>query len=102
METSKENNESYYKAKESVRQVQIFYMHVVGYIIIVALLSYNIYIAEGIYRNFFVWLDNIFLVLWTIFIIVHGCRVFKKRIFKKSWEERKMQEFIAREKKQKK
>lgn len=101
MEASKEKNESYYKAKEKVKQIQIFYLHLVGYIIIVILLSYNIYIAEGEYKNFFIWLDTTFLVLWTIFIIIHGWRVFKGRFFKKSWEDRKIQEFIEKDKKSK-
>lgn len=100
METKEEKNKSYISAKEKVRQIQIFYMHLVGYIIVVLLLSYNIYIAEGEYRTFFVWLDIFFLVAWTIFIFIHGWRVFKgRRIFNKSWEERKMKEFMEKNKK---
>jgi len=101
METPIEKNKSYFKAKEKVRQIKIFYMHLVGYIIVVMLLSYNLYIVEGEYKNFFIWLDLIFLVSWTIFIIVHGWVVFKGRIFKRSWEERKIQEFMDKDKKKK-
>ena len=41
-----EKNDAFFKAKEKVRHVKIFYMHVVGYIIIVALLLFNIYILD--------------------------------------------------------
>ncbi|MFI1745717.1 2TM domain-containing protein [Thalassobellus sediminis] len=98
MKTLNEKNESYIKAKEKVKSIQIFYIHLVGYIIVVLLLSYNIYIAAGEYRNFFVWLDIFFLVAWTIFIVLHGRNVFKgKRIFNKSWEERKIKEHIEKQ-----
>ncbi len=77
-------------------------MHLVGYIIIVMLLSYNLYIVGGEYKNFIIWLDLIVLVLWTIFILVHAWRVFKgRRLFKKSWEERKMKEYMDKEERKK-
>ncbi|MFI1772325.1 2TM domain-containing protein [Thalassobellus citreus] len=102
MKTSNEKNESYIKAKEKVKSIQIFYIHLVGYIIIVMLLLFNIYIAAGPYRNFFVWFDIWVIVAWTVFIILHGRNVFKgKRIFNKSWEERKIKEHIEKQQKNK-
>lgn len=95
METLKERNKSYLRAKEKVRNIKIFYMHLVGYIIFVALLSYNLYIVEDGYKDFFIWFNSIFMVSWTIFIAIHAWNVFKGRIFfKKSWEDRKLKEYM--------
>lgn len=83
------------KAKERVRKIKIFYIHLAGYIIAVALLLYNLYIVAGPYKNNIISLNLSILVVWTIFIIVHGLNVFKeKRIFKKSWEDKKTNEFL--------
>tara|TARA_R110000868_G_scaffold374257_1_gene638651 strand:- start:3478 stop:3798 length:321 start_codon:yes stop_codon:yes gene_type:complete len=99
MENLEEKHKNYIKAKEKVRHLKIFYMHLVGYFIIVALLLYNLYIVEGEYENFFIWFNSIILIAWTIFIIVHGWNVFKGRIlFKESWEDRKLKEYLERDK----
>jgi hypothetical protein len=102
MKTSKEINKNYIVAKEKVRQLQIFYMHLVGYIIVMALLGYNLYIMQGEYKQFFFWLDITVMVLWTFFIIIHAWNIFKGRVFfKKSWEERKLKEYMENNEKQK-
>ncbi|WP_400079840.1 2TM domain-containing protein [Winogradskyella sp. R77965] len=87
------------KAKRKVRRVQIFYLHLAFYIIVVALLLFNLYIIEeGPYKNNIIALNLSILVAWTVFIIIHGLNVFKeKRIFKKSWEDKKVQEFLEKE-----
>tara|TARA_R110002050_G_scaffold53118_2_gene120785 strand:- start:10912 stop:11223 length:312 start_codon:yes stop_codon:yes gene_type:complete len=103
METSNEKNKSYLKAKEKVKNIQIFYIHLVGYIIVVMLLLYNLYIVAGVYKTFFIWFNISVMVAWTIFILVHGWCVFKgRRLFNKSWEERKMKAFIEKEEQKKK
>lgn len=102
METQNEKKKSYIKAKEKVKSIQIFYLHLVGYIIVVLLLLYNLYIVSGAYKTFFIWFDIIVLVLWTIFILVHGWIVFKgKRVFSKNWEDRKIKEYIDKKERNK-
>lgn len=83
-------------AKKHVRRIQIFYLHLVGYLIIVTLLSYNLYILEeGEYKKVITWLNLSTLVGWSIFIAIHAWSVFKgKLIFKKSWEEKKIKEYL--------
>lgn len=91
-------DEKYIKAKKKVRNLKVFYIHLVGYLILVALLLYNIYILEGEHKDFFLWFDLTVLVSWTIFIVFHAWSVYRGRIFfKKSWEERKIKEFIDKE-----
>ncbi|RED42740.1 2TM domain-containing protein [Winogradskyella eximia] len=83
------------KAKDKVRKVKVFYIHLAGYVVVVALLLYNLYIVAGPYKNNIISLNLSVLVGWTVFIIIHGLNVFKgKRIFKKSWEDKKTAQFL--------
>ena len=85
-------------ARRRVRQIQIFYFHLVLYIIVVALLLYNFYIVEGPYKNNIIALNLSVLLVWTVFTTLHGLIVFKGRqIFKKRWEDRKIEEFLEKE-----
>lgn len=86
-------------AKKHVRRIQLFYVHLAGYLIIVALLLYNLSILEeGEYKKVITWLNLTTLVCWSIFIAIHAWRVFKGRLlFKKSWEDRKIKEFLKDE-----
>lgn len=95
MKTPNEKFESYLKAKAKVKQLKIFYIHLVGYIIVVMLLCYNLYIIEEVpSKNVILWLIYTTLITWSIFIITHARCVFKWRLFKKSWEERKLKEYL--------
>jgi len=83
------------ESKKSARRIMIFYIHLVGYIVFVALLLYNLYIVEDYYKNSIISLNLSIIVAWSVFIIVHGLNVFKgKQIFKKDWEDRKTEAFL--------
>lgn len=85
------------EAKKRAKKSMIFYVHLVGYIIFVSLILYNFYILEeGPYKNNIISLNLSILFAWTVFIIIHGINVFKgKQIFKKSWEDKKLEEFLS-------
>lgn len=100
MNSPKTKKDQYIKAKERVRNIKIFYYHFVGYLILVALLLYNIYILDknNPHANFFTWFNSIIIVAWTIFIILHGRYALKgKTIFKKDWGDKKIKEFLENE-----
>lgn len=83
------------KAKKRVRGVFLFYVHLAGYIVLVALLLCNLYIVEGPYKNNIISLNLSVIVAWSVFISIHGLNIFKgKQIFKKSWEDRKTEGFL--------
>ncbi|WP_353779409.1 2TM domain-containing protein [Winogradskyella sp. 3972H.M.0a.05] len=95
MEQKSENKQDYIKAKEKVKALQLFYIHLLGYIILMGLLTYNLFIVQGEYKTAIIWLDSCVMVGWTIFIAVHAWNVFKGRLlFKESWEDRKIDEII--------
>ncbi len=90
-----EEKEQFRKAKDKVRKIKIFYIHLAGYIVGVGLLLFNLYIVDGPYKNNIISLNLSVIVAWTVFIVVHGLNVFKgKHIFKKSWEDKKAEKFL--------
>ncbi|MCR8668512.1 2TM domain-containing protein [Aestuariibaculum sp. M13] len=98
MSADNRNQEAFLKAEKKVYNLKVFYIHLVGYFILVALLVYNLYIMHGPYKDFFFWFDIIVLVAWTVFISIHGRHVFRGEIiFKKNWEERKIKEFLEKD-----
>ena len=102
--TAFNEKESLLRAKKKVRQIQIFYIHLVGYLIVVGLLLYNFYIMEeGPHTKAIVWINTSTMIGWTIFIIIHWWRVFKGRfLFKKEWEDRKIKEYLNKDTKEEK
>ena len=96
-ETDKEDH--FIKAEQKVRKLWWFYIHLVGYFVVVALILLNFYvIEEGPYKNNIISLNLSVLVAWTVIIIIHGVKIFKgKQIFKKSWEDKKIDGFLKEE-----
>lgn len=93
----KNNKEQYFiKAQKNVRKLWWFYIHLAGYIVVVALIMLNFYvIEEGPYKNNIRSLNLSILVAWTVIIIIHGIKIFRgNQIFKKSWEDKKLNEFL--------
>lgn len=99
--TNNESKQVYFKAKEKVNHVKIFYVHLVGYLIAVGLMGYNIYyihIYTSKYTNFFTWFNSIFIVAWTVFIVLHWRWAIKgKTFFSKGWEAKKAKKYIEKQ-----
>ncbi|WP_299103523.1 2TM domain-containing protein [uncultured Winogradskyella sp.] len=94
-----QEEEYYRKAKDKVKRVKSFYLHLGLYIVVVLLLLYNLYIVSGPYKNNIISLDLSIIVIWTVIIVMHGLNVFKrKQIFKKSWEDKKIEGFLKEDK----
>ncbi|MDG5492203.1 2TM domain-containing protein [Psychroserpens sp. SPM9] len=90
-----EEKKRYNKAKESVQKLKIFYLHLILYGIVIALIAYNFYILEGPYTDVITGLNISIIVFWTIIIFIHGWRVFKGRLlFRKSWEDKKIKQLL--------
>tara|TARA_R110002049_G_scaffold295640_1_gene483120 strand:- start:38 stop:355 length:318 start_codon:yes stop_codon:yes gene_type:complete len=99
MKSSEE--QQFENAKNRIRKIWWFYVHLAGYIVFSSLLIYNLYIVEGPYKNNIISLNLSILVGWTVIIIVHGLTVFKgNKIFKKRWEDKKTEEFLKEKNKE--
>lgn len=95
MEINKDEEKRFVSARHKVKRIKNFYLHIALYLIVIALLLYNFYIIEGPYTDVITGLNISIMVFWTIFITIHGLSVFKGRLlFKKSWEDRKTEEFL--------
>ncbi|WP_178987900.1 2TM domain-containing protein [Winogradskyella schleiferi] len=82
-------------AKKKVRRLRLFYIHLAAYFVFVALLLYNLYIVSGPYKDNIISLNLSIIGVWTVIIIVHGFKIFnEKRMFKKSWEDKKVEKFL--------
>lgn len=96
MKNEIDENQRLINAKKNVRRIKLFYIHLAGYMVMTALILYNFYIIEeGPYKNNIISLNLSIIVVWSVFIVIQGLVVFKgKHIFKKSWEDRKTEDFL--------
>ena len=100
MEKDSNTEQKYIQARKKVKNLKIFYIHLIGYIILVVLLCYNLWIIEGPYKDFFTWFNTIMMISWTVFIGLHALHVFKGiTFFSSSWEKKKLKEFMNEENK---
>lgn len=100
MKAPLEKNDSYLIAKEKVQKIKRFYLHLILYIIVVVLLICDFLILEenNKFADLFILFNSIVVILWAILISLHAWIVFKGRLFfKKSWEERKLKEYMGKE-----
>lgn len=99
MENSYEEEKRIEKARKKVKEIMGFYKHLAAYVMvnILLLIIKAINLEPG--EKFFT-LSTFFLAgSWGIGLLAHGVSVFGKNFFlDKNWEERKIQEFIEKEK----
>ena len=100
MSTNTDNKEIYKRAKDRVRKIKVFYIHLAGYLVVVGLILWNFYVIEegNSYKDNIMALNFSTLAAWTVFILIHAIVVFKPKLFfRKSWERKKMKEFLENE-----
>ena len=87
-------DESYERAKKRVEELKGFYGHLIAYIVVnVFLAIVNLLTTPGFWWFLFV------TFFWGIGLVAHGLSVFTKRgIFSKDWEDRKIYEYMEKEK----
>jgi len=87
-------------AKKKLQKLKIFYMHCAAYIVLLGLVIWNFLVIEdGEYKETIIWLNFTSIVVWGLFLCIHGYITFKgKFIFTKQWEDRKIKEYMEDEK----
>jgi hypothetical protein len=96
-------DERYEIAVKRVKSIKGFYVHLIVYILV------NIFIIAGNLMNnsnndpfFWSWQTFSTALFWGIGLLAHGLSVFGKNLFFSSnWEEKKIQEFLDKDKSQK-
>lgn len=88
-----ERNENYLRAKKRVENLKAFYIHLMVYIL-VNLMLFFINISSDSSKLWFLYP----LGGWGIGIVIHGLTTFPFGIFEKEWEERKIKEYMEKDK----
>ncbi len=99
MEEDKREYKKYIKAKKQVEEIKGFYIHLVVYLVI------NAFLLVPIFR--YVSPDELNIwsfstaIFWGIGLAFHAYSAFGKHLmFSKEWEERKIKEFMEKDKKE--
>jgi hypothetical protein len=98
MENINQEEERYYKAKKKVAEIKGFYGNLVAYIAVnIGLVVINLLTSPE--HLWFYWP----LLGWGIGLVFHGMKVFNYMpFFGKDWEDKKIKEFMDKEKENKK
>ncbi|RTY92401.1 2TM domain-containing protein [Flavobacterium sp. GT3R68] len=97
MESNYQNEERFNKAKKRVEAIKGFYGNLTSYLVVnIGLLIINLVTSPE--HLWFYWP----MIGWGIGVVIHGMKVYNYLPFLgKDWEERKMKEFMEKEKEQK-
>ena len=67
----------YLKAQQSVNQLRWFYVHFVGYLVVVGLVIWNLIIIEDTaYTDAISAINYSTIFIWGFFLVLHAIRVF--------------------------
>ncbi|MGH0431936.1 2TM domain-containing protein [Bacillus mycoides] len=88
-----ERDEIYLRAKKRVENLKAFYIHLTVYIL-VNLMLFFINVSSDSSKLWFLYP----LGGWGIGIVIHGLTTFPFGIFGKEWEERKIKEYMEKDK----
>ncbi|MCB4799533.1 2TM domain-containing protein [Neotamlana laminarinivorans] len=88
--------EAYLRAKEKVKKIVGFYWHLAVFIVVNAFIIFTIVVNGGSLWHFGTWATPLF---WGIGLLFHFLGVFGVTfLFGKDWEERKIREFMEKDK----
>ncbi|KJD32080.1 hypothetical protein PK35_11620 [Tamlana nanhaiensis] len=88
--------EAYLRAKEKVKKIVGFYWHLAVFIVVNAFIIITIVVNGGSLWHFGTWATPLF---WGIGLLFHFLGVFGVTfLFGKDWEERKIREFMEKDK----
>jgi uncharacterized integral membrane protein len=99
METNYIENERYERAVKRVKQIKGFYTHALVYLVInIAIVILNVQnLKPG--ESYFQFHNFFTAFFWGIGLVAHGLSTFMPEwIMGKNWEERKIKEFMEKEK----
>lgn len=99
MESSFEEEKRIENARKKVQNIMGFYKHLASYLLVntIIITMHVVDMKPG--EKFFTWSTFFMAGTWGIGLLAHGVSVFGRNIFfNKDWEERKIQEFMEKEK----
>ena len=98
MENQIQKDERYFAAQKRVKSIKGFYIHFTVYVFVNIVLSIQIYLNTQ--NDFWRWESFSAALFWGVGILAHGTSVFGSNLlFGNNWEERKIKEFMEKDKK---
>jgi pheromone shutdown protein TraB len=96
-------DDRYNLAYKRVKRIKGFYIHALVYVLVNAfVICGNYYGNTQNTQNFWSWVNFNTVLFWGVGLLAHGMSVFgRDRFFGQNWEERKIQEFMDKEKSEK-
>lgn len=88
-----ERNEAYLRAKKRVENLKAFYIHLTVYILVNLMLFFINIFSASTYLWFLYPLGG-----WGIGVAIHGLTILSLGKFGADWEERKIKEYIEKDK----
>lgn len=103
LENYNQEDERYNLAYKRVKKIKGFYIHALVYVLVNTFIIYKNYYGNiQSNPNFWSWVNFNTALFWGIGLAAHGLSVFGKNIFfGQKWEERKIKEFMDKEKSEK-
>ena len=97
------SDDRYSLAYKRVKRIKGFYVHAMVYVLINIFIVYGNYFGNSIKDyDFWSWQTFSTALFWGIGLLAHGMSVFGRNLFfGQNWEERKIQEFMEKEKSEK-
>ncbi len=101
MENRYTEEQKYLRAKKKVKSIKGFYVHLMVYILVNGFILLSEALSEGGWRIFWEWQSYSTMIFWGIGLAFHAFGVFGMDfILGKSWEDRKINEFMNKDKQQ--
>lgn len=92
--------EAYKIAHEKVKKLKNFYLHLIVYVLVNAFVLFGKFSNLDAHESFWKFHNFSLAFYWGIGVVAHGFSVFVPHfIFGSDWEQRKMKEYMEKEKK---
>ncbi|MCL6265509.1 2TM domain-containing protein [Flagellimonas myxillae] len=92
------DQEKYNRAKKKIEEIKGFYIHLLIFVVINTFILVNIYLNSD---NFWQWPHFVAFFGWGVGLLIHAGKTFGFILFfGKDWEERQIQKYIEKDKKE--
>jgi len=99
MKTDYSNEQKFIRARKKVKSIKGFYIHLIVYILVNAFILLSQALSSNGWRIFWHWQSYSTMIFWGIGLAFHAFGVFGMDfILGKNWEDRKIKEFMDKDK----